>query len=733
MKQAIDKLELAGFVNKNDKTKMLETLPKDFSRDTYSLLFKSYDQNGNIMEAQKNNVEGSGSSLTFISDNVLLLKSEFKDGDLYTINGEEYSSVKVEPGMYVDKGGEVNITAISNKTGGKTTRNFVIGANGLLKSLVLNTPSTIVADGDTVEIPYIAYDVDGKTVTNYETIARSTNTLNLNANPGTLAVMEKEDGTAKIVWTDDVKYCLRTEADNNTAVTYNPYEESETGRVYGDKFNITDEIDRNISLTTVVVGGESNNLLMGVSDMRRPTSIKHVKINDDDNDAIISGNTAGSNIAWGITYLDQYGVEMPRGNTIAFWDQAYKGLGDYKYGVKLYTTDGHLGFNQQETFLNKETGLKDISYSAEAGVQDVESSTIKYTVVSSKNDEDYIDAGKTLSVSYSVLPITKVSNFAITDIGKRLAMTTNTVNPNGESVTVASQSAAVAAYTTESDEADITFIHNGNTDTAQGRFKVQGSYKGLTVTLPRSYYAVATESAIVAVGDGNEKSRVTAVKYGELKWSDLYNFNTAKNTRIDARRQLIINVNDGSPKGSTIKKYITMSDERSVIASVSFKRNYTVLSNAVISASNTSFVPGASNKNCGINLTAAYDPGMWCNPDEIFVVVEDQYGSEPEQPYEVNYAISDVTESSSEFTHLPDSFVINSNNSETASASKVEIGDKFKLTVYVKEKYSNAEISSSMNVTAGADAMANVNSKSSAGHQPDDTLNDTLMYGRNDK
>lgn len=732
MEQAVDKVELAGFVSKNDKTKMLETLPKDFSRDTYSLLFKTYDQNGNIMEATSENVEGGSSKLTFISDNILLLKSEFKDGDIYTINGEEYASVTVQPGMYVDKGGEVNITAISNKTGGKTVKNFVVGANGLLKSLALNTPSNIVADGDVVEIPYVAYDTDGNQVTNYETIARSTNTLNLNASPGTLTISEKEDGTARIIWADDAKYRLVTNPENNTDVTYNPYAASE-GRVAGtDAFNITDEVDRNISLTTVVVGGESNNLLMSVSDMRRPTSIKHVELNGDNNDAIVEGNTASPSIDGQIIYLDQYGVEMSKGMTLAFWQQAYNGLGDYKFDVKVQTSDNYLNPDGKGTYLLKRDKNGAMNYTAKSGIKDVESSTVKYTVVSSKNGAQFVDAGKTLSVSYSVLPVSKVSNFEITDIGKRQAMTINTINANGESISNTT-GMAIADGSDTSKTDNIKFTNKGWSDSARGNFKVQGSYKGLKVSLPVDYYKVASDSAITIEGVDNEKSRVDAVKFGELRWDELYNFNTAKSTRIDAKKALVIAVDNGTGKESILRKYITMSDERSVVASIAFKRNYAVLKDAVISPRLTSFVPEAGNKENGIDLKYAYDPGMWCNPDEIYVAVEDQYGSEPQYDYEINYAISNVVEKTGEFTHLPDSFVINSNNSKTANASGVEIGDKFTLTATaIGNNVAGGEVSTNMTVTAGADGNAVISSASGVGNKPDEELCKLLMYGRND-
>lgn len=176
-----------------------------------------------------------------------------------------------------------------------------------------------------------------------------------------------------------------------------------------------------------------------------------------------------------------------------------------------------------------------------------------------------------------------------------------------------------------------------------------------------------------------------------------------------------------------------MSDERSVVASIAFKRNYAVLKDAVISPRLTSFVPEAGNKENGIDLKYAYDPGMWCNPDEIYVAVEDQYGSEPQYDYEINYAISNVVEKTGEFTHLPDSFVINSNNSKTANASGVEIGDKFTLTATaIGNNVAGGEVSTNMTVTAGADGNAVISSASGVGNKPDEELCKLLMYGRND-
>ena len=173
--------------------------------------------------------------MTFISDNILLLKVDTVERN-FTIGGVEYSGIMVQPGQYVDKGGEVNITAIANKTGNKSQKNFVVGKGALLKSLSITGPDKTVADGDTgVKLNYVAQDTDGNNVTNYESIVRSTNSLSLSCGTGTLTVKEENDGTAGIYWSDDFdKYGQWNNTDS------------------------ADEIDRTVPLTTIVVGGESN-------------------------------------------------------------------------------------------------------------------------------------------------------------------------------------------------------------------------------------------------------------------------------------------------------------------------------------------------------------------------------------------------------------------------------------------------------------------------------------------
>ena len=334
MAQAADSVEFAGFLNKNDTTKPpVEKLPADFQKDTYVLLYRTLDQNGNALDAD---LYTGDKNITFISDNPQLIKSPLEyDAKMYTVKGERYAAIKIQPGMWVDRGGEVNITWVANKTGKRASKNFIIDANGMLKSLVLSAPVGIVADGDKdVKIPYTATDTNGKNVTNYETIVRSTNTLTLNASVGTLRIQEENDGTAGIYWNDI-------------------QDKKETG--YGAK-TAFDEQDRPVSLTTIVLGGESNNMLFNVSDKRRPTTIESVNISQDEGkisgDTLVSQDTRRLSVGdWdGFTFIDQYGKPMVNDDpdifarnsrlAVEFFELGESGglATDYYYGIKVETS-----------------------------------------------------------------------------------------------------------------------------------------------------------------------------------------------------------------------------------------------------------------------------------------------------------------------------------------------------------------------------------------------------------
>ena len=678
MEQAVDSVKFAGFVSKDAKTKKVESLPKNFTKDTYSLLFTAYDQNGNPYSAS----DVKGEDLTFISNNPLLVDSAFTFNDnVYTIDGEDYASVSINPGQYVDKGGEVTITVVANKTGKKTEQVFVIGETALLKSLVLSAPNAVVADGDKdVKIPFVATDVNGNAVTSYETIVRSSNSLTLTASEGSeLKVKEENDGTAGIYWTDDVK-------------TYGKDIHFKNTSAYND-------IDRSISLSTIVVGGESNNLILNVSDARRPVAIKSVKLNDDNNDAIVSGNTATVEITKGndaqIKYIDQYNADLADDIAEAFFKQAATGFGTsndkYVISVKASKNYDLLLPKESEVF---EDASRKIEFSAKE-VTTEESVTVRYSIATQNSAGNLTDVSKVKSVAYTIVPRTAVANdlTIVTNSSLYKLDTDNSDNING--TTIPSGSSIRDDVT-----GPLTISAGDNKIVVKGKTR-----NNLTLTLPASAYEVAAKSAI-NVANGV----VTAASSGAIAWYELYDANSAKYTRINATKPIVLTVYKDIDGGTTVSKNITISDSASAPASIEFWKDWAAQTAVTLNPSYTE-----------ITGPKVYNGTGWSDEDKndfsktnghFGIIVKDQYGNIMDDPrISVALKVADLTESTTELTHLTNSFTVSNNGSAAGvladSKLKItgaEIGDKFKLTATIE----GTAVSKDIPVTVGADTEAYV-------------------------
>ncbi len=678
MEQAVDSVKFAGFVSKDAKTKKVESLPKNFTKDTYSLLFTAYDQNGNPYSAS----DVKSEDLTFISNNPLLVDSAFKFNDnVYTIDGEDYASVSINPGQYVDKGGEVTITVVANKTGKKTEQVFVIGETALLKSLVLSAPNAVVADGDKdVKIPFVATDVNGNAVTSYETIVRSSNSLTLTASEGSeLKVKEENDGTAGIYWTDDVKTYGKDIRFKNTSA-YN-------------------DIDRSISLSTIVVGGESNNLILNVSDARRPVAIKSVKLNDDNNDAIVSGNTATVEITKGndaqIKYIDQYNADLADDIAEAFFKQAATGFGtsNDKYVISIKTSKNNdlLTLPTDKTY---DDASRKIEFSAKE-VTTEESVTVRYSIATENSAGNLTDVSKVKSVAYTIVPRTAVANdlTIVTNSSLYKLDTDNSDNING--TTIPSGSSIRDDVT-----GPLTISAGDNKIVVKGKTR-----NNLTLTLPASAYEVAAKSAI-NVANGV----VTAASSGAIAWYELYDANSAKYTRINATKPIVLTVYKDIDGGTTVSKNITISDSASAPASIEFWKDWAAQTAVTLNPSFTE-----------ITGPKVYNGTGWSDEDKndfsktnghFGIIVKDQYGNIMDDPrISVALKVADLTESTTELTHLTNSFTVSNNGSAAGvladSKLKItgaEIGDKFKLTATIE----GTAVSKDIPVTVGADTEAYV-------------------------
>ncbi len=685
LEQAIDSIEFVGFLNKKSDTPktvkdLAQGLPANFQAETYVMLYTVKDQDGQIMDAANDNItNASGAALTFTADNPMVLDgSKIKDGSVYTIDGVEYSSATMEPGMYADQGGEVNLMAISNKTGKQTKINFTVGEAARLKTFNISAPSKTVADGDEwVSIPFEATDVNGKSVKNYETIVRSTNSLSLQAGDGTeLWVQENNDGTAALYWSDSSAY----KGDWSTGTQLFP------GYTQSQAF---DGQDRRIFLSATVMNGEGSNFMLAVSDMRRPTTISKVKVNDDDADALVAGGTATVDITSDkVEYLDQYGEKMSSNMAKDFFvkSAANQLSGNRQYGVRATVNKSNkLGItNTADVYTNG----KNVNFTADAAVTaSVVTDSVKYTVVEkSSATSDWDDCGKALNVSYSVVPMSRLSGVSVKAIKKLRLVTDLTPYDNGSSIDVAS-GAAVGALTIENGEDNMV--------------AVVGNYGSKTLTVPKAYYTVSGGAFII---DANNK--ITGVNKGEILWKELYDVNSAKNTRIEATKPLSIEVfnsmttKDEETLNGKAKTNVKVSDGMAVPAEICFVQNY---GGKQTSGTVTPWKLGVSKFGVADDLYKSRD---------LAALVYDQYGDVmtarrlEDDEWEVEFAVSDFKENTDEFAHVPNSFSVSKNNSADATIAGAEVKDTFKLTATV----SGTNVTATIPVTVNADSAAKVSS-----------------------
>ena len=792
MAQAADTVEFAGFLNKNDLTKPpIEKLPVDFQENTYVLLYRTLDQNGNVLDID--NYSGDG-HITFISDNPQLVKSPLDySKKKYTVNGERYAAIDINPGMWVDRGGEVNITWVANKTGKRGSKNFIIDANAMLKSLVLSAPVGTVADGDKdVKIPYTATDTNGKNVTNYETIVRSTNTLTLNSSVGTLRIQEENDGTAGIYWDDT---------------------DEKTGYIDKTAF---DNQDRPVSLTTIVLGGESSNMLFNVSDKRRPTTIETVDISGDEGrisgDTVVDGDTRKPAIGdWnGFTFIDQYGKPMVNEDpdifahnspsVKEFFNLGYQGkLGEnnnYYYGIKVETSapeidkeinvlgirngvygyaenhtdwqkpltlfggtgasgnnDDDLIFNfkaeEEEYTLKDENGntIKDENGKEEKGKRKVNTSgNVKYSIARIKNDvslnetdiSKWDNVSKVKTETYTIVPIDQVHDLKIDGLDNRLQIKTAlSEEPNGASSNMSG--AAFKEYVKPDNGQDIEIQVVGKYGISWAHtncFTVSGTVDGKTVNIPGKYISMEANSSFDGYTTEWNGFEIKKIKDDVLKWSDLYNVNDVLKSRKDAIKELRLNVGAEGAKPEMVKKSVTISDAPSAIAEIKWPESGT------LGELNMSGIDEYSNEaeKAYKNRKGQYefdDNGnkkiIDANQREAYkAMVFDQYTREllpgnDDNSVECEYTVSNVVENTNALAHKPNSFKTIGNSTGNLKITGAEIGDKYRITATV----AGTTLSISKDVTVLADKAAVLYSTKPNGVKDDtDLRTEHLGYGR---
>ena len=509
--------------------------------------------------------------------------------------------------------------------------------------------------------------------------------MTLSCGTGTLTVKEENDGTAGIYWSDVAS------AWNNT--------------------ENADEIDRTIPLTTIVVGGESNNYLLSVSDRRRPVAIKAIKSINGGANAIVANGTATVRFDNNddVDYIDQYGETMSATTAKDFFDFAGttkfgKGADKYAYGVKAdFTTTNHLGASDAVL----KTGSYNLTLTA-GNVAAVMNDTVKFSIAQADAVGDVVAdwdvAGKVLSLSVATVPVDRLSNLSIPSLSKQHVVTDLTVYANG--------SAAGKSATNANDALTGTL----NVPTA-GEVKVTGTYDGKTLDVPEPYLVRSTANFTYS------GKNIATVSGGALKIKDLYDVNSAQLTRKDGALDAEITVykstavKDSTTLLGTCKTKITLSDEAPKAAKVEWVYNAKAIESFTINASNTSFTfvdgTGSAASDTRVDNTNELWGGRYWVPS---VVVYDQYG----QIYatdSVEFTIKDYVENTGAFAHKENNSSIAANGSSSAAINGAELGDTFTVTAAIEG------VSATAKVTLGSDGSANITATTNS----DETFRKTYL------
>ena len=720
-KQSLNSVEVAGFVKKGTNT-LLSSLPSGFKVGAYYLAFSVLDQNGNAMTADNDYVTAPNNDVTFVSDNVLVLKeitasATYPETDV-NIDGVDYNAVPVTPGQNVDKGGEVTITAIANKTGNKTEMKVVVGDAQILKSFTMSAPTGIIADGETVNIPFTALDQNGKPITSFTTLASQSDfsNLTLNASEGWLRLVENNDGTASLKWSDSKTLW---ESDSE------------------------DGIDRPISLTSVVVGGDTSNMMIYVSDKAMPDSIKDVNMAS----VIVEGGAEKINLS-DFTFLDQYGREIggygynemnnrwenPNKGYVKdngfFKDQGVLSGTDftgYTYGVqveykgatKYLDTPVHAGANTinnttTSAILYHEAQVANgytITTTGGAVTASTDDQTVRFTIVKKKAGKDAEETSTAKNKSFRIVNIDKISGFAIKNL--------NTLHVQ----TAATSSDTLKLYNSNVDIQD-KLVTPTIPAAYQQEVKVTGKFGDVTVDIPAAYYTVVgNKVGVQKSGDAITPGALGTIKLDEVStvvpgsttrsafvWKDLYDATSANYVRKEATDTITATIyNLYGAKANTVKdvatKQITIADATPSAKTIKADDAYTYLPDT------TKIGLTGMNLNCQVSVGDNNNNLSWVDAHDFigkydvggFKVV-DQYGVDvTTNVTDWKYKISDPVENAAGYAE--NNFAVTGNDTAAASIVGAELGDQF--TLIVSATY-NGTVTKNIKVTVGADAQSNI-------------------------
>lgn len=702
MEQSLDTITLAGFVKKNT-TKLLTSLPANFKSGEYFLAYSVLDQNGNELDPSAAVV---GTNVTFISENVLVVAQNFTSGNTITIDGTEYATVTIEPGDKVSDGGEVSIKAIATKTGTTTTLVAPVGEDVKLASFTMSEPSTVVADGETVEIPFVALDQNGNEIKSFANIAKAKTYNELSfSTSGTVSLMSDDSGVAHLYFTAPAGGTM-------------------------------DGVDVPVVINTIVTMGTGSTLTLSVADKAVPVGINGISQQFkngsmyDNLDTVIAETGEFKFDATSLKYVDQYGRKMlnwvgeNNANTTGFFGNAFaSGTTDYNgytfYVKAEYVGAGKLQYTNKagapvaaltkgDYFLLEDDDSK--LYNSNNDLIAAWDGSDDDCVLKSDDDITSVATGETFKFSIVKVKNTSMEGvstnknieFKIVDTSK---LTGLALNPYYETVKLSTANSAKAVY-------DGTDANAGATVAGANGYEVGGYYEDAYVVVPADQVTVSGKFLY-----DNTNSGRLAASGSAIKWSDLYDFTSAKNVRKTASDRLVATITNvvatGSAWSTTAAATVKISDGASTATTIK------VGGDGIVNANDTDAALAAiiaDDSATGSRKSSAYTYYL-----TNWFVVFDQYGLAMTTGYNVDYTLKNIAENAEGRTD--DNFKVTGNGGSTPSVTGAELGDKFDLEISVYTAATKTTVTETVSLTVGADDLATVTGNGNNYHALLTTLN----------
>jgi len=313
LERNIDSVEVLGIV-KGESTEIIDGIPASYIGAPYYLVFATYDNAGNLIEFNETQAE---SDLKFISMNPLLATFENSvDVETIYIDGVAYGRVKVvKPSVdtQLKKGGVVEVSITSTKTGNSTPCNVRIVSEQILDSFKVFVPdslcirNTVKDEASTYYLGFEALDTKGEKITDFRALYKA-----VQFSDNSVKLSENNDGTATLSYT-----------------------------VNKASIGSTDGFDAlGVFSVTVLTSGKNEQVRLNIKSDRYAASVAGLAIQSN-SEYIVEGNSIGLDLignSWSgkalcVQFADQYDAILEAKNSNLFRKGQYLGVKPLEAGV----------------------------------------------------------------------------------------------------------------------------------------------------------------------------------------------------------------------------------------------------------------------------------------------------------------------------------------------------------------------------------------------------------------